>query len=356
MIQMNRKKTVNKITVFFLIGMLGASAFQVNQLVGMAFAQSENWYVGKGVKPDTYYTYEIKNTDTNQGQPFTITIYFKEYNETGKYWVAPTFVVDQGKVINGTLYLSDLDLTALGSSPIPDDMIPYRSAYATTLTWLSAFVPKPGQSLSSPSWGKIAAIGGSEIKPSGGAKITTPAGAFDTTDISYHKGVDNHIYPNKDMPYPIKADTFADVTTGKPPIQYAYELKATGKGQPPTPESQIEVPVPPLTLQTPRGTYNVQLLWEPAEIKAGNNTDFGVIFTDDKNNIVQRVTYGYKVLDENKTVVDEFKNQRANEGTGQFTYKFDTPGEKYLQIIVETANGEDLGMFVESATFGLVAQ
>ena len=353
---MNRKKTVNKITVFFLIGMLGASAFQVNQLVGMAFAQSENWYVGKGVKPDTYYTYEIKNTDTNQGQPFTITIYFKEYNETGKYWVAPTFVVDQGKVINGTLYLSDLDLTALGSSPIPDDMIPYRSAYATTLTWLSAFVPKPGQSLSSPSWGKIAAIGGSEIKPSGGAKITTPAGTFDTTDISYHKGVDNHIYPNKDMPYPIKADTFADVTTGKPPIQYAYELKATGKGQPPIPESQIEVPVPPLTLQTPRGTYNVQLLWEPVEIKAGNNTDFGVIFTDDKNNIVQRVTYGYKVLDENKTVVDEFKNQRANEGTGQFTYKFDTPGEKYLQIIVETANGEDLGMFVESATFGLVAQ
>ena len=30
-----------------------------------------------------------------------MTIYFKEYNETGKYWVAPTFVVDEGKVING---------------------------------------------------------------------------------------------------------------------------------------------------------------------------------------------------------------------------------------------------------------
>ena len=353
---MNRKKTVTKITVFFLIGMLGASAAQVNQLIGMAFAQSENWYVGKGVKPDTYYTYEIKNSDTNQGQPFTITIYFKEYNETGKYWVAPTFVVDQGKVINGTLYLSDLDLTALGSSPIPSEMIPYRSAYATTLTWLSAFVPKPGQSLSSPTWGKIAAIGGSEIKPSGGAKVTTPAGSFDTTDISYHKSVDNHIYPNKDMPYPIKAETFADVTFGKPPIQYAYELKATGSGQPPVPESQIEIPVPPLNLQTPRGTYNVQLLWEPVEIKAGNNTNFGVVFTDDKSNIVQRVTYGYTVMDGNKTVIDEFKNQRANDGTGQFTYKFDTPGEKYLQITLETASGEDLGMFVESATFGLVAQ
>ncbi len=354
---MNRKKTVDKITVFFLIGMLGASALQINQFVGMAFAQSDNWYVGKGVKPDTYYTYEIKNADTNQGQPFTMTIYFKEYNETGKYWVAPTFVVDQGKVINGTLHLSDLDLTALGSSPIPSEMNEYRSAYSTTLTWLSAYVPKPGQSLSSPSWGKIGSIGGSEIKPSGAAKVTTPAGTFDTTDISYHKGgVDNHIYPNKDMPYPIKAETFADVTTGKPPIQYAYELQATGSGQPPTPETQTEIPVPPLTIQTPRGTHSVQLLWEPVEIKAGSDTNFGAIFTDDKNNIVERVTYGYKVMDANRTVIDEFKNQRADEGTGQFTYKFDTPGEKYLQITLETASGEDLGMFVESATFFLVAQ
>ncbi|WP_144731984.1 hypothetical protein [Candidatus Nitrosocosmicus arcticus] len=353
---MNRKKTVNKITVFFLITMLGVSALQVNQLIGMAFAQSENWYVGKGVKPDTHYTYEIKNADTNQGQPFTMTIYFKEYNETGKYWVAPTFVVDQGKVINGTLYLSDLDLTALGTSPIPPEMTQYRSAYATTLTWLSAFVSKPGQSLSSPSWGKIAAIGGSEIRPSGSAKVTTPAGTFDTTAISYHKGVDNHIYVNKDMPYPVKAETFADVTSGKPPIQYAFELKATGIGQPPIPASQVQIPVPPLNIQTPRGTYNVQLLWEPVEIKAGNDTQFGAIFTDDKNNIVDRVTYGYKVMDGNRTVIDEFKNQRATEGIGQFTYKFDTQGEKYLQITLETATGENLGMFVESATFLLLVQ
>ena len=353
---MNRKKTVNKITVFFLITMLGVSAMQVNQLIGMAFAQSENWYVGKGVKPDTYYTYEIKNTDTNQGQPFTMTIYFKEYNETGKYWIAPTFVVDQGKVINGTFHLSNLDLTALGSSPIPSEMGEYRSAYSTTLTWLAAFVPMPGQSLSSPSWGKIASIGGPEIKPGGNAKVTTSAGAFDTKIITYHKGVDSHIYINKDLPYPVKAETFADVTFGTAPIQYSYELKAIGSGEPPLPESQIEIPVPPLSLKTPRGTHVVQLLWEPVEIKAGNDTNFGIIFTDDKNNIVERVTYGYKITGENNTVIDEFTNQRANEGTGQFAYKFDTPGDKALQITLETASGEDLGMFVESATFNLVVQ
>ncbi|MDN5866635.1 MAG: hypothetical protein L0H55_04460 [Candidatus Nitrosocosmicus sp.] len=329
---------------------------QVNQLIGMAFAQSENWYVGKGVKPDTYYTYEIRNTDTNQGQPFTMNIYFKEYNETGKYWVAPTFVVDKGKVLNGTLHLSNLDLTALGSSPIPPEMNEYRAAYSTSLTWLASFVPQPGQSLSAVAWGKIGSIGGPQIGPSGNAKVTTSAGTFDTTVISYTKGATSNIYINSNMPIPVKAETFADVTTGVAPIQYAYELKATGTGKPPIPETQVEIPVPPLSLLTPRGTYNIQLLWEPVEIKAGNDTNFGVIFSDDRNNIAERITYGYTVLDANRTVVDEFTNQRADDGIGQFTYTFDTPGQKYLQVIVESETGESLGMFVESVTFLLGVQ
>lgn len=336
--------------------MLGISTLQFSPLIESSYGQSENWYVGKGAKADTYYTYEIRNADTNQGQPFTMTIYFKEYNSTGQYWIAPTYVVDGGNVVNGTFYLSNLDLTALGTSPIPPEMNEYRGAYATTLGWLTAFVPQPGQSLGAASWGKIASIGGSEIKPSGNAKVTTPAGAFDTTVISYKKGTTSNIYVNNNLPYPVKADTYADVTTGVAPIQYTYELKDTGTGQPPLPESQIEIPVPPLNLQTPRGTYNIQLLWEPVDIKSGNNTDFGVIFTDDRSNIVERVTYGYTVMDGNRTVIDESTNQRANEGTGQFSYTFDTPGSKYLQITVETASGEDLGMFVEAATFNLVVQ
>lgn len=353
---MNSRKSGKQITVFLLITMLTISTIQFNTKSESAFGQSNNWYVGKGVKEDTYYTYEIRNADTNQGQPFTMTIYFKEYNATGKNWIAPTYVVDSGKVINGTLYLSDLDLTALGTSPIPPEMNEYRGAYATTLGWLTAFVPQPGQSLTSPSWGKIAAIGGSEIRPSGTAKVTTPAGTFDTTIISYKKGATSNIYINSNMPYPVKAETYADVTTGVAPIQYTYELIDTGTGQPPLPETQIEIPVPPLNLQTPRGTYNIQLFWEPVEIKAGNTTNFGVLFTDDRDNLVQRVTYGYTVMDGNRTVIDEATNQRADDGTGQFSYTFETPGLKLLQIILETASGEDLSFFVEGATFNLVVQ
>ena len=46
-----------------------------------AYAQgNNNWYVGKGAQPNSYYTYKIQNADTDQGQPFTMTIYFKTVN------------------------------------------------------------------------------------------------------------------------------------------------------------------------------------------------------------------------------------------------------------------------------------
>jgi hypothetical protein len=230
----------------------------------------------------------------------------------------------------------------------------YRGAYASTLDWLSAYVPKPGQSLSSASWGKIGSIGGSEIKPSGTAKVATEAGTFDTYVIRYYKGINNNIYVSQGLPWPVKAETYADVTTGTPPIQYAFELKAMGTGQPSIPETQIEIPQPPLTITTPRGTFNIQLLWDPVEIKAGQNTTFGIILLDDKDNLVQRATYDVKITDENDEVLNNLENQRATEGTGQFTYVFETPGVKHIQVTVTTVESASLDMFVESSTFDLV--
>jgi hypothetical protein len=318
--------------------------------------QSDMWYVGKGAKENTYYTYKIQDGDTNQGQPFIMTIYFKDYNEAGKYWIAPVFVVDRGKVLNGTFHLSDLDLTALGSSDIPSEMSPYRSAYANTLQWLESFVPKPGQSLSAVNWGKIASIGGSPVNPSGAAKVTVPAGTFDTTLISYHKGVDNRIWVNRNLPFPVKAETYADVTTGNPPIQYAYDLQATGEGQPPAPQSQIEIPKPPLKIQTARGTYIIQLLWSPEAIRVGQPVEFGTIFTNAAGNLLSDVRYGFKVTEPDGTVLKDLRNQRADDGTGVQKLTFQRDGPKDVEVTVEAVGGNPMGEFVESSTFGMVVQ
>ena len=60
-----------QLIAFLLIFTLGTMILQINQFIGIVHAQSNTWYVGKGVKPDTYYTYEITSADTNQGQPFS---------------------------------------------------------------------------------------------------------------------------------------------------------------------------------------------------------------------------------------------------------------------------------------------
>jgi hypothetical protein len=323
-----------------------------------ALAQKADlWYVGDGAKKDMYVTYRVQEQDTNAGRPFNMTIYFKDFNSTGNYWVAPTFIEDEGRVINGTFHLSDLDLTALGSSQIPQEMNEYRSGYTSSLKWLSSFVAKPGQSLSAQYWGKIASIGGSPISPTGKATITTPAGAFDTTTIVFHKGVDNTIWIKDGFPYPIKAQTFADITTGNPPIQYAFELLATGQGQPKPPESKEEIPVPPLEQRTERGTYIIRLIWEPVTIKTGNNTKFGIIFMDDKKNVVTGVGYNFAVVDsKTQQLVFGKDNQLAPDGTAVQNVVFQNPGPATVKVLITTAGSGSPSNFVETGQFDIVVQ
>ncbi len=323
-------------------------------LFGNVYAADDNWYVGNGVKPNMYVTYKIQNHDTNQGQPFTMTIYFKEHNDTGRYWVAPVFVNDQGEIINGTFHLSDLDLTALGSSQIPPALLTYKNAYASSLEWLAAFVAKPGQSLTAQYWGKIAAIGGSPIAPSGTQTITVSAGTFPTTIIKWHKGVDNIIWINKDFPYPIKAQTYADTTTGNPPIQYAFELLATGQGQPPIPKSVLELPKSPLILQTARGTYYIELFFPPA-ITTGNETKFGILFMDNAQKGITQVSYSFKIIDKNGTAIVDLHDQKAQDGTGIQKVKFEKPGPITVRVSIDAVGGSNMGDFVESADFKLAA-
>lgn len=343
------------LVVIVLVSML-VLPYSISGGIAANAQQNDMWYLGKGAKENTYYTYKIQDHDTNQGQPFTMTVFFEDFNETGKYWIAPVFVVDKGKVLNGTFHLSDLDLTALGSSVIPKEMSPYRSAYANTIQWLESFVPRPGQSLSAVNWGKIGSIGGSPVNPGGAAKVTVPAGTYDTTVITYHKGVDNRIWVNSDLPYPVKAETYADVTTGNPPIQYVYDLQATGQGQPPAPESQIEIPKPPLEIQTARGTYILQLLWDPEVIVVGQPVEFGIVFGDAAGGIVDRVRYGFKVTEPDGTVLEDLKNQRADDGTGIQEYTFESDGPKDVEVTVDVVGGTPMGEFVESSKFGIVVQ
>ena len=77
------------------------------------------------------------------------------------------------------------------------------------------------------SWGKTASIGGGEVKPAGTQQVQF-AGAqslwagvplCDATRITWHKGVDSNVWVVNEFPFPVKAETYADVTTPPQPIQ-----------------------------------------------------------------------------------------------------------------------------------------
>ncbi len=336
----------------FLISTITILVLHTPFLTKKVFAEDNNWYVGEGVTKDMYVKYTMSHFDTNNGREFTMLIYFKDHDDKGN-WIAPVWVEDQGKVLNGTFILSPLDLTALGTSKIPPEMGKYRSAYANSLQWLAAYVPKPGQSLSAGSWGKIGSIGGSEIKPVGTQQLNIPAfpEPVDTTRVEYYKSVSSNMYILNGFPYPVMAKTYVDVTTGSPPVQFQYILTETGKGEPKAPQSTILEVNPPLLQRTERGDYFIQLDWNPNPITVGEETKFTIDVLDKDQFPTKQASYNLVITDANNTSIVNLKNQLAREGTNSHTVTFEQPGTANVKVLINSVEGIETGLFVEEVEF-----
>ena len=347
------KAELSKLQISIITVLISSAVLATTDLLfSNAFAVDNNWYVGEGVTKDMYVKYKMSHFDTNNGREFTMTIYFKDQDDKGN-WISPVFVEDQGKVINGTFLLSPLDLTALGTSQIPPEMTKYRSAYANSLQWLAAFVPKPGQSLNAGSWGKIASIGGSEIKPAGHQELNIPAfkDPVDSVRVEYYKGIASNTYILNEFPYPVMAKTYVDVTTGSAPIQFQYILVETGKGEPAMPESSIVEVTPPLKERTERGDFYVSLDWNPPTITSGQETTFNIEVTDKDQFPVTQASYDFIVMASNNTILLDLKNQLAREGTKSHSITFDQPGIVTIKIQVNSVKGVTTGIFTEQVEF-----
>ncbi len=173
-----------------------------------------------------YVKYQIEDFDTNEKQPYIMTLYFQQQDQDGN-WIVPAAVETDNGVLNGTLKFSD-SMSPLAGGEVPQEMREFVGGYQNSLLWLDAFTTKSAPlALDATSWGKIAAIGGSEVKPAGkeqltfaGAQSLCGAPSCETTRITWHKGVDSNAWVVNEFPFPVKAQTFADVTTPPAPIQY----------------------------------------------------------------------------------------------------------------------------------------
>jgi len=339
-------------TAFVLVfGIIAVSSGAVS-----AYAQSNTWYVGEGTLQDTFVTYRIEDILTNDSVPYEITIYFQEQDDRGA-WIAPAFVVTQGKVLEGTLRLADNNLTPLGGGEIPSEMVPFISGYQNSLTFLEAYAsksdPKP---LSGNPWGNVAGTGAAVIGPVGTETVTVQGGTFDTTIISYSRGSTvNKIWVADNFPYPVKALVYADVTEPPPPVRYKYELLEQGEGQPETPQGSGEIPVPPIRKSTVTAQHQIEIDWRPVEIMPREETVFTISFYDNRAFPEENVGYDFTVKDSDGNIIMEQKNKLARLGIAEHNIIFGDGGGKTIEVVVNSVNGvTSPGDFREIAEFDIV--
>jgi len=328
-------------------------------MMNSAFAQTPEWYPGEGVKQGMYVKYMIQDYDTNNRQPYTLTLYFQGQDQDGN-WIVPTTVEANGRVLQGTLKLSE-GMSPLAGGEVPQEMNDFVGGYQNSLLWLDAassmFEPL---SLTAGSWGKIAAIGGSEVKPAGNQQVQFPAAqslcgapSCDATLISWHKGVDSRVWVVNEFPFPVKAETYADVTTPPAPIQYSFELLETGSGQPAAPTGTEQASGPPLERTTNDGSH-LKLTWDPVDIQPNSTVNFGLELRDPNNAPLQNVAYDFTVKDANGQIIQEFNDQLTQSGTATHQVTFNSTGPKTVTVTLNSVGSRPTGQIIQTTDFGIV--
>ena len=201
--------------------------------IGTSYAQSTSdslWYVGKGLKQNMYMKYQIQYNGTNDNQPFNMTLYFKEYNQTKNYWIALMSVdYDNNKHMDTTIS-SNMTLDFSNSSYTLNPKNNFISVFYYTIDWLVRYVSPSGpQSLNASYWYVSATICCHALLHKD-ISVTVPAGTFDTTLVT-EAGGQPKSWIDKDLPYPVKGE-YLDTGISPPNTIFSFELLSYGYGMP----------------------------------------------------------------------------------------------------------------------------
>jgi hypothetical protein len=218
-------------TLIFLssIGFLNVSYGQGVQTAGGVDVDG-TWYLGEGLNVGDYFEYSLCEIDLNDCAPIKLKMWIAGdiQNESETLWDAKVVVIDGNKIIKGSMGLGKNS-----AEPVifDDNLFHYAIGFKSSLAWLSAFATANEgdrihgpQKFSDAAWGKIGAIGGGQLIPKRTETITTPAGTAEAVVLGWYSGNNNEIWIVDDFPYPVKALTYAWVTTGIAPIMHKYTL------------------------------------------------------------------------------------------------------------------------------------
>mgnify|MGYP001561765552 CR=1 FL=1 len=295
--------------------------------MGMNAAFAANtWYVGEGLKEGDYFRYTLCQFDYKKCAEFEMDFWVE--GKTDESWNLQVLVIDGDKKVRGNMTVGRVAPEPLGGS---DNLSEYRSAYKSSIVWLSGFATRSEQKdfSATSGWGKIGSIGGMAVGPLGTTEtITVPAGTFETQVVGWHKGADNKIWVKDDFPFPIKALTFVDVTTGSIPIAYEFELLEYGNtANPPDFLEGISTPTPTEEKCPPditfvsrsenldTGKMIVDYRYSPENPKPGCQIQWNFEFNKwfDANQFESDVHYDIFVVDEKGIKLRSFSNEQGRD-------------------------------------------
>jgi len=191
-----------------------------------ATSASDSWYPGKGLKQGDYFTYNVCWTDWHNCTPLQMNFWVKNETSDGSGWNLVFGVVDGSNMQKGIMTIGKITPDPTSFDPNISD---YTGVYRSTVSWLDSFATRDTpKTFDVPAWGRTGSVGGQSVGPVSHEKVTVGAGTFDTYVLGWHKGVDNKIWVDSSVPFPVKALVFVDVTTGSPPPDYTLELLKTG--------------------------------------------------------------------------------------------------------------------------------
>lgn len=194
-----------------------------------ATGASDSWYPGKGLKQGDYFSYNVCWTDWHNCTPFQMDFWVKNETSDGNGWNVVFVAVDGSNVQKGIMTIGKItpDPTSFDSN-ISD----YTGVYRSTVSWLDSFATKNSpKTFDLPAWGRTGSVGGQSVAPLSHEKVTVAGGTFDTYVLGWHKGVDNKIWVDSSVPFPVKAIVYVDVTMGSPPPDYTLELLNVGNSK-----------------------------------------------------------------------------------------------------------------------------
>ncbi len=217
------------VSVLLLGSLFIPSAFAQFQSGGVD--KEGSWYAGEGLKQGDFFSYSMCHVDYKECSEFELDMWVKGDIQTGSEtkWLTEVVVYDGNKRIVGEMELGKIAPEPTGGS---DELGLYRSAFKSSVVWLSAFATSDDSSggkgpkdFAEVSWGKIGNIGGEQVVPQAIETVVVPSGTWDTVQVGWYTGgISSKVWIVDDFPFPVKAKTYTHVSEGIPPTEYDFEL------------------------------------------------------------------------------------------------------------------------------------